>query len=468
MFGLISHGLLAYQYQADSDSTKKGHTISVTQSVVASGKEELPFWFTSNNSSRLNSENYLGSWTQLRLGGDISKSSRSVNYFYEIEANAFLGSQTDFSLTQAYAGLGTRLFSVQLGAREEFFGLNDSTLSIGNLFYGNNARPVPKLVLSSAGWLKSPILGKHVSFRVYLAHGWLEKDRFQSKAFLHQKYFYIRAQLLNRRIQLAGGLNHSAQWSGKSEVNGRQPVGLADFGRIFFASSGADNANLTDQLNALGNHLGSYDLSASFRFKSLTVRNYWQFLWEDKSGLTPFNWRDGIMGWSIKSNSEKGLIRGFNLEIIRTNSQDAIKYDDDGNKIIEPDSFFNNSVYKSGWTYQGRVMANPVFLILNPGANTLALVKNMVNGFNIGLEGSYKQVSYQVNFRHFSNQGTFLERFSPALNLSGLEVNASMPLKQGDLGLRGVIEWGNYPGKNVGLLISYTRNLNLFSPLKRR
>lgn len=462
VFGLINHGLLAYQFQTDSDSTKQEHTISVTQSAVASGKEELPFWLISNNSGRLNSENYLGSWTQLRLNGGNSKSDGAFGYFYGIEANAFLGSQVDFSLTQAYSGLSTRLFNAHLGFKEEFFGLNDSTLSIGNLSYGNNARPIPKIVFSSAGWLKSPILGKYISFKAYLAHGWLEKDRFQSKAFLHQKYFYLRAQFLNQRIQFTGGLNHSAQWGGENEINGRQPVSWADFTRIFFASSGAGDADLTDRINALGNHLGSYDLSASIKLNGYTLINYWQFLWEDKSGLTPFNWRDGIMGWSIKSNSEKGLIQGFNLEVIRTNSQDAIKYDDEGNEIIEPDNFFNNSVYKSGWTYHGRGMANPVFLILNPKANTLELIKNMVNGFNIGIEGDVNQFAYRINFRHFSNQGTFIERFNPALKLSALEINVSMPLKEGSLGLRGVFEWGNYPGKNAGLLISYTQNLNLF------
>lgn len=460
VFGLISHGLLAYQYQTDNDSTKNRHVISVDQSAVVSGKRTLPFWFVSNNSYRLRQENYLGLWTSMSLKREQSKANK-LDYFYGIEGSFFTGNRTNFSPIQAYAGFNSRWLSVRIGLKEEFFGVNDSTLSIGNLSYGNNARPIPKLVVRSNGWIKSPVLGKIFSVKAYLAHGWLEKDRYQSKALLHQKYFYLRVSLANNRVQLTGGLHHTAQWGGyNSTQNKLQPAKFSDFTRIFFASSGGANANQTDQLNALGNHLGSYDLNASIKLDKVTLSNYWQFLWEDKSGLTPFNWRDGILGISVKRNSKTGLIHGFNLEIIRTNSQDAIKYDKDGNKIIEPDNFFNNSVYQSGWTFKKRGIANPVFLLTNPEANTFSKIKNMVNGVNVGIHGEYKDITYRINFRHFKNSGTFLEVFNPVIKSTSIGADLQMPIKKASLRVRGILEWSNYPGKNAGLIFSYVRTLS--------
>ncbi|MCE7995828.1 MAG: capsule assembly Wzi family protein [Roseivirga sp.] len=453
---------MAYQHPIATDSTHEGHVLSVAQSAVLSGKSMLPFWFLGNNSARLNEDDHLGLWTSFDLSRKPSATTQKLNYFYGLEANGFAGSELRFSVIQAYAGIRTKFVDIHFGAREEFFGLNDTTLSIGNLFYGNNARPIPKVVVQTPNWRKSPIFGSFLSFKAYLAHGWLEKDRYQSGAYLHQKYLYFRAQLLDKRLQIIGGLHHSAQWSGHNDETGTgQPSGLSDFWRILTASSGNENADRIDQLNALGNHLGTYDLNASFRLKKFTLTNYWQFMWEDKSGLTPFNWRDGLVGFSIKKNSKQGLIYGFNLEIIRTNSQDAIKYDEEGNEFIEPDNFFNNSIYQSGWTFDKRVIGNPIFLILNPGARTNALVKNMVNGVNLGLEGRFKQISYRFNYRHLKTRGTFRETFNPAIKLSSISGDLELPLKKSNLRLRGVIEWGNYPGKNAGLIFTYSRQFGL-------
>lgn len=461
VFGLICHGLWGYQFQEEQDSVHNGHVLSVRQSAVISGRETLPFWLVSNNSFRLDDESYLGLWTNVLLN-KAPDTDNTADYFYGIEGNAFGGSNLNFNLTQAYAGIRFKSIDVHFGSREEFFGLNDSTLSIGNLFYGNNAQPIPKIVIKTAGWTKAPFIGNFLSFQAYFAHGWLEKNRHQSDAFLHQKYLYIRWNLFKNRLFLTGGLHHSAQWAGENLEEGiQQPSGISDFARILIASSGGRNASKNDRLNALGNHLGSYDLSASIRFNRFTVRNYWQFLWEDRSGLTPFNWRDGLMGISVESNVKSGLLTGFNLEIIRTNSQDAIKYAKDGTRIVEPDNFFNNLIYRSGWTFQKRVIGNPVFLILNPGAQSNSLIKNMINGVNVGLKGSYHQLSYRLNYRYFKNNGLFLETFSPALKSNSIGVDLQLPLKASSLRLKGILEWGNYPGKNAGLIFTYTKTLSL-------
>lgn len=113
-------------------------------------------------------------------------------------------------IIQANAGLEVVDYILSAGLDEEIFGLNDSTLSLGALYYGNNALPIPKIRWQTNGWVDSPILSTVFSFKAYLAHGWMEKNRFQSSALLHQKYLYGRAQFFNKKLSLIAGLHHNA------------------------------------------------------------------------------------------------------------------------------------------------------------------------------------------------------------------------------------------------------------------
>lgn len=453
--------VLSFQFSSEADTTVAKHELSLGLGAIVSYQDQLPFWLQANNSARFNSTNNLGSYSQIHLQKTTNE-SKSLDYFYHLEGFAFAGSSSQINLIQAYMGVHFKQLRLSIGKQEERFGLNDSTLSIGNLSYGNNASPLPKIVLATRHWTRSPVLSNIFSFRFYFAHGWFEGDRYQSGAMLHQKSLYVRSRFFRKKLSIITGLNHSAQWGGRNLSSETvQPTGLLNFAKIFLASSGGSDALQTDQLNALGNHLGSFDLSAGFKFRSFEVRNYWQFLWEDRSGLTPFNWRDGLVGLSIKLENKQSFISGVNVEVIRTNGQDAVKVDDEGNSFVEPDNFFNNSVYRSGWTYQNRVIGNPIFLLLSPESVGGNRIKNMINGLNVGLEGKYNNVSYRVNYRSFKNQGTYQERFDPPLHLNAIVMSLSIEALGGRFDLSNSVEWGNYPSGNAGVMIGYSRKLEL-------
>ena len=134
-------------------------------------------------------------------------------------------------------------------------------------------------------------------------------------------------------------MQHIAQWGGVNTLNEDlvQPNSWTDYLRIFIGASGDENALQTDQNNALGNHLGNFELMVSFDF--------------------------GKFGFQINLK-EKSLIDGLLFEALNTTDQDALRQIDDGvgGEYLEPDSFFNNGVYQSGWTYKGRVVGSPSFL----------------------------------------------------------------------------------------------------------
>jgi len=457
LVGLVSHNL--YGQVLNEQDSSDAHVLRLTSSILTSYGEDAPYWLVSNNSGRLSATD---GWGALITAEVFKKpQAKYIDYFYGLESQLIANTTSRANLIQSYVGMRVGSVNLHLGMKEEMPGLNDSTLSIGNLVYGNNARPIPKIVFQTNDWVKSPILGEVLSFKMYVAHGWFEKNRYQSGAMLHQKSFYLRASALKQRFQTTVGIHHSAQWAGQNLAEETaQPIGIGNFARIFLGLSGGVDAQQTDQLNALGNHLGSYDLSAAYDFGKFTIRNYWQFIWEDKSGLTPFNWRDGLIGLSIKTKKRKGLITNFNAELIRTSSQDAIKFDE-GVRIFEPDNFYNNSVYRSGWTHQQRIIGSPLFLILNPESTSNNKIKNVLNAINIGVGGHVNDIQYRINYLSSKNHGTLSERISPGLTLKLLAFDLAYSKGPHQFGLKGSVEWGNYPGRNAGILMSYSRSISL-------
>ena len=456
---MLLHGcLFAFQNGDKPDSlVRQNWVLNLVQGAVISTDDKLPFWLRSNQSQRLTKSSSV--YTGIFLNKAASR-GRELNYFGGVELYNQLRDQAFGSVIQAYGGITYDRFKLTAGIQEEVFGLNDSTLSIGNLFYGNNARPIPKIRMETNGWVAIPYLSKNFSFKAYLAHGWFEHNRYQSGAMLHQKYFYLKSQFLNKRATITVGLHHAAQWGGRNETNeSSQPTGIRNYLRIFMGSAGGNDAVQLDQDNALGNHLGSYDLRASYDLGPFIASTYFQFLWEDRSGLTPYNWRDGLVGMSLELKNKKSIINKFNLEIIRTNHQDAEKVQADGTPFVEPDNFLNNSIYRSSWAHRDVVMGSPVFLLLNPESRNNNRIKNMVNGLNVGVEGSIKKWRYSLSYRWFRNQGTYRERFDPSLKLHSVVASGTMALKRGTLSLSGIYQGGNLEGRNLGINMTYSTQI---------
>ncbi|OEK02471.1 hypothetical protein BFP97_13485 [Roseivirga sp. 4D4] len=456
----IAYSSLYSQEYAGDSSRSAIHNLKFEGGVLISAKDKLPFWMKSNNSNRFTAESANSHYQILDYRGSYPV-IEGFNLNWEFESILNIRERVNGKFIQANFGFETNFLRFRMGYDEEFFGLSDTTLSIGNLVYGNNARPIPKVLVSTNGWQKSPVLGKNLSFQAYLAHGWFEQNRFQSEAMLHQKYLYLRAKLFQNKLTLIGGLNHNAQWGGSNSQNeSTQPTGLKNYARIFLGSSGGSDALSTDQRNALGNHLGSYDLRGSFEFKSFVLTNYWQFLWEDKSGLTPFNWRDGLIGASIHFKNSR-LIKKVLLEVVRTNNQNAQKVADDGTTIFEPDNFFNNSVYRTGWSYHNQVIGNPIFLLLNEGSTSSSRIKNSINAVNIGISGSIRKLNYQVNYIDFQNKGTKFEVIDPSLRLRAVNVALNYQLSSyASFGSTLNYQEANFGSqRNFGLRLQYTKSL---------
>lgn len=434
------------------DTVKVNHSLSVKLSSLLSTGEKLPYWWVNQNSGRLSGSSSSQFLAQFHYSGAF-EITKDIDFTWDTELATNINYQLNGTLIQSNVGLRSHSFNLKMGLDEEFFGEYDNSLSFGNLVNNTNALPLPKISFSTNGWVPSPFFGNTLYYKGYIAHGWFEKARYQSGAFLHQKFFYLQGRTFKNRFKLSVGLIHNAQWGGRntySEIS--QPTGIKNYARVFLGGAGGSDALTTDQLNVLGNHLGTYDLSASFDFKGFSVKNYWQFLWEDRSGLVPLNWRDGLVGFEVNLKDNRFFNKAV-FEIVRTNSQDADGSYVDGVKQVVPDNFLNNGVYQSGWTYLNNIIGSPLFIRAQPTNGVPAPIQNMINAWNFGISGSHQDYSYGFKIRNFQNQGRRLEKLSEPYKLFSIDINYSYKLNESfQIGSIFSYQEGNVVnGKNIGL-----------------
>jgi hypothetical protein len=251
------------------------------------------------------------------------------------------------------------------------------------------------------------------------------------------------------------GLEHAAQWAGWNSRFGKQPSSFRDFIRILSGESGDSNATESDQINVLGNHLGTYNAKVAYKGTTFQPALYKQHYYDDNSGTELANWRDGIWGGEITFFNQP-FLRKIVLEYLQTTNQSGplhfIFYD----QQLYPnargggsDDYYNNGEYVSGWSYFGRGIGNALLTSPEYNGDKMLYFKNTrVKAIHLGLEGKISsQVSYRTLFTRMYGWGThfkpFLERkenFSSLIeciykpeNQNGWQIGFQVSFDKGDL-----------------------------------
>ena len=225
-----------------------------------------------------------------------------------------------------------------------------------------------------------------------------------------------------------------------------------------------------------GNSLGSWDLKARYNFNNgSTLTAYFEWPWEDGSGIGKMNGWDGLWGlqYTFPESCPIGnvLVEYFDF----TNQSGPIHYapaDNPGSSITEGltggDNYYNNDFYGPYSNY-GMSIGSP--FVLSPLYNLNGLPgfeHNRARGVHVALEGYMgSELSYIAKFSYQKAGGTgripsiillsdtslmFGLRWMPTYKLRGLSVRANVAMDTG--GLR---------GSNVGCMLSfsYTGNFTL-------
>lgn len=381
---------------------------------------------------------------------------------------------------QLYGEVRYRGMFLYAGMKEENRGLYPE-LGSGDLVMSRNARPVPQVRLGfsdfedvpfTRGWLQ--VQGE-LAFGRFIDDGWKRRQFnywnsfYTEGVWLHYKRLYFRIGG-HERFSFTLGMQHAAQFGGRQYIyrdgelvkEERFPDGIVNWLKIFVPVQNEGSAYYD------GNHVGSWDLKASYRLSSgSVVEAYTQWLWEDGSGIGKLNGWDGVWGLRYKSGRRSWVNEAVAEYIDLTNQSGPIHWAPDDypgvpipGQATGSDDYYNNYAYP-GWSNYGMSMGSA--FVKSPAYNLSGyprFLDNRVRGFHIGVSGSpSERWDYTLLFSHRTSWGTpFVpashRRHSTSMllggswsspSVSGLKVRASVGFDVGKL-------YGDNFGVEVGVV----------------
>jgi hypothetical protein len=419
-----------------------------------------PFWLQSYQYGKVSANPF-----STNLMGGISKEYGNKKKLFDYGFKADLLVQVDKKSTiyfhELYAKARFSIFDMAIGAREEHYGNQDSTLSGGGFLFSKNARPIPKVFVGIERFTTIPFTFSLIEIKGGISHGWFTDNIYTTNMLLHHKFLYGRlGGKLPVHIQY--GLDHVAEWGGNVPGYGQQPTQLKDFLIIYKGKAGGSAG---EAINALGNHIISQSIKLEVDLKNYKLAAYWQNISEDGPirliGNT-MNSPDGLGGFSIKSR-KKGYITGILYEYLQTTDQSGPYHDKDGMVYGGSDSYFYNYVYNNGWSNYSRIIGTPFIssAVYNKNGEVYTL-NNRVIVHHFGVEGSICGYNYKALTSFSKNYGTYgIPKY--AKNTSTLlEINKQFPQFQNiELSCSLGADFGQLYGNSTGLLISVRKRGNL-------
>lgn len=446
-------------------------------SGLVSARKQLPMWATANRYGIL-----PGNRGGLMQAGVFSgfNPDRKVQTAYGFSGAGFLSQQENkIFIDELYFRLKWTKIRLDLGMvhpEEEFNGVSAQN---GNILESANTRTMPGYNLHT-DYIRVPFTGNVLAFKFNWADYLMIDDRFVNRTRLHHKSFSLKIAPVSR-LNIIVGLEHWAQWAGKSPIYGKQPGSLHDYLRVVSGQSGGAGSTVSDSINVLGNHVGREYLRINYAAEHHTLSFYHDIPFEDGSGSRFANFPDGTWGIYYGNKNRQRWVSDVIYEFYYTKSQSGRYHDrpateDEkahqkpgqpfyGRKVLGGnDNYFNNGEYRSGWTYYGRIIGTPFITPQAPNADgiTLGTFNNRVVAHYLGIQGYFaRKVPYKLRLSYSLNYGTYGSplKDTPGQCSFGVEAgilrNAKLPFLI-DVGIYG--DYGKLYEKNFGASIRISRN----------
>lgn len=425
-----------------------------------------PFWLTSNQSGKYSLDPFEGI-AGIRVEASDSSASL-ISFDYGFESYIPVRENGSVILQQGYLEIKTPMLTFRGGMKEETIGNQDSLLSIGSTVWSQNHRPMPKLVIETPGYVDVPFTKGYLEANGSLAHGWFEKDRYVDNVMLHQKHLHLRFGgdfFINASL----GLIHFAQWGGISPDPrfGALPSDFDAFTRVFLVQGG-DPAlvDSSEAKNKLGNHLGSRNYRIDIRADAFSAGLYYQTIFEDNSGASKEFNEDGLLGIMFTTRNKQRWINRVVVERLKTTFQSGTIHDLSGPvKRKGNDDYFNNYVYRSGWSYHGMTLGTP--MLTSPVFNQsdeIRLPNNRVIAYHIGIGGMAGKYPYLTYMTYSNNLGTYSQPIDPPKKQFSWYLETTLPeIWRGiDVNIMLAADIGSMYGNNLGAIILLRKVFNPF------
>jgi hypothetical protein len=442
--------------------------ISFSNTTLAATDSVLPFWFTANQHGKIQEGNSFLNISELFIGQNYKNTNnQKLGYTWGSDFVAAFGENSYYQINQAFAGFSIKGWEIKGGTFYDEIRFAGLSTSNGNLAASGNARPVPKVRIATLGYKQLPFWKNWFSFQGEYEEGFLNDERYVDGAHLHHKSFNFKFQT-SATFNFQFGFEHYAMWGGTSpDVNIGELPGWENYWRYVFALPGGEDFPETDQKNISGNQLGTYQLQAEKEYSEFYASVYISHPWEDNSGLNWHNWPDNLIGLHINFKNRKKLVTDIVYEFTNSRQQSirdsTFSWDENtGNwKMNEYDSYYNHSIYRSGYTYKQRVMSSPLFFPVSISDKiSTGLRSNRFFAHHIGLKGNYSDfLEWKGLLTYIQHFGTYSQPYEKIQKqISGLfevqYINPDFPVQ---VGLSVAGDAGNYTGKNLGFLLNLTK-----------
>lgn len=405
-FGMSSWAWKAWPLPMDSVDNKYD-TISYCGEFMglASSGKFAPFWFSANRDGVVSFAPY-STLLRARIDKEAIRESRWWDYSYGVDISGGVDLYGwNAQIVRLYAHARLWCFDILLGIKPFDLGNHDYELSSGGFLFSRNAPSMPRLSIGIDKYTSLPFSYGYLEVKGGLTHGWFFNTKGTKNTLLHHKYLGVRIGG-KLPINVNYEFHHVAQWGGVSDMYGQLGSSVRDWWAVFKASSGGVMNN--DQVNAMGNHVGSQMLGVELKYKGWYVNAYWQSLFED--GPIRYIWNaknvvDGLWGVAIKQSHWR-FVEAITYEFFATTDQSGPVHDLDGIVFGGKDNYFNNIIYPQGWGYMGYTIGNP-FITSSNYTNTIDIINNRTFTHHLALKGDILGFNYIFRYSHSDNYGTY-------------------------------------------------------------
>ncbi|MFV8224355.1 capsule assembly Wzi family protein [Christiangramia aquimixticola] len=439
LLGNVSYG----QFETKLDITALGN--------IYTG-EESPFWIHTNHRGRVDEETFYSGLISSEIKFEVSETESidfGVGAFYKD------GYDDGLKIDEAYFSYISKNFGVVLGKKQRADIFQSLSASNENILWSLNSGPLPGVRI----FTRSPIFlnGSHgLGIKLKLEEYLMDDERYVMEIRLHHKSAHLVFRNQNN-LEISMGLHQFVQWAGTSPEYGKLPSSFKDYTRVFTGMPGAEDVG-GQEVNALGNQLGSYEISVKTKINNIDFHFLYNHIFEDASGLKMGNLPDGRYVIYFEDNRDTfwgtDWVKAFIYEFYYTKNQSRSRK---SSEVDGADNYFNNNLYRSGWTYQNSVIGTP-FILKN--INRFRIGMNILTVHHLGVKGTaFDKLPYRFLLSYRKNYGLKDSFYPETRHIFSTLIEVELINADYNLDVMLGTDVKSYDSSNIGIGIKWSKNI---------
>ncbi len=403
--------------------------------------------------------------------------------------------QAPLMLHRLYAEVKFRGVYLRAGMKESHSWIVDDRFSSGDFTRSNNAAPIPGISAGFVDFQDIPFTRGWVQINGEIMYGRMMDNHYKENHYnfynflisrdlcYTYKYCYFRTKpseplSVTLGMQAAGVFGGNSVYYDKGNIIRRDDRGfhIRDIFDMFFPHEGSGEGFHK------GNSLGSWDFNARYRFRNASeLCFYFEWPWEDGSGIGRRNGWDGMWGLSYDFG-RRGLLQKIVVEYLDYRNHSGPLHwapaDRPGTSLdldaSGGDNYYNNTFYGPYSNY-GMAIGTP--FIMSPAYNTdgfMAFAHNRTQGMHLAFNGAFgSDWDYMVKFSHQRAWGMGRVPVARALHNTSALVEAvwtpSSLVRGLSLRCQLAFDAGKLRGDNFGALlgVSYSADFKISKNSKK-